>query len=312
MTHVFVVPPLDGPISGGTLFNRQLVQGLRDLGASVRVAQTIPDEDFAWVDSLYLSAAEPRWPQQRLGLLAHYLPSLVEHPQQLDASALRSEERAALEHAAAIVCPSAWMAETLRRLGAQQVHVVEPGLPSEAQLRSAPPSGAPRLVMVGNVTPGKGLLPLLEALAQRPPAGPWSLDVIGSTDADPDYARRCAAAASNLPVRLVGALPPSACLREVAAAHALVSASVMESYGMAIAEAIACGLPVLALEGGNVRALVGRSPAGTVTASVQALAQVLRTFVDDASVRGRALDLARHPPARPPAPAQVFAAICGG
>ena len=314
MKHVFVLPPLGGAISGGTLYNRHLVAELRARGHAVEVVPRVEDADgFAWVDSLFLPEAHAHWHTRPLGLLAHYLPSLVETPSGLTTDALRTDERAALEHARAVVCPSPWMAEMLRSLGATSVHVAPPALPAEARPSLAAPTGPPRLVLVGAVTPGKGLLPLLRSLAAHPPQAAWTLDVVGSLDATPDYASTCRSAAHGLPVVFHGVLQPHACLASVATAHALVSASVMESYGMAIAEAMACGVPVLARDGGNVRALVERTPAGLVVEDATALADALRRFVDDDAVRARAQHLARTrvPPA-PEHPAAVFEALSVG
>ena len=279
MTLVLVAPPLDGPVSGGTLFNRAIETRVREAGHSVRVVQHFEDTDeFAWVDSLYLEPAASMWSSKPLGLLAHYLPSLVLHPDGLRPDMLRPDERAALHHARAIVCPSVWMSDTLRGLGAEgSLRVLEPPLPSDATPGPLP-SGPPRLVVVGAVTPGKGLLALLEQLASKPPRNPWTLEVIGSMDADPGYARRCQAQARDLPVRFVGPLRPADCLASTASAHGLVSASVMESYGMAIAQAQACGVPVLALSRGNA-AVLARRPGSVAATSVEHLANAFRDHV---------------------------------
>ncbi len=298
MTFVLVAPPLDGPVSGGTLFNRAIVRNLRASGHSVDVVDALEDANgFAWVDTLHLDAAAPHWATRPLGLLAHYLPSLVEHPRDLTPDELRPEERSALRGARAVLCPSPWMAETLRRLGATgEVRVLQPPLPDGVGVGPRP-DGAVRLVMVGATTPGKGQHPLLTALAAEPPSSPWSLDIVGNTRTDVAYAAACQEAARELPVRFVGPLASDACLRLVAGSHGLVSSSIMESYGMAIAEAQACGVPVLALEGGNVGAMVQR-PGSVGAATVPELAEAVRAHARDPEPL---LDAARQSPRAPAA-----------
>ena len=62
--HCFVVPPLHGPITGGTLYNRELLGALRaQAGASIRVlefsAAVLGDvlgvASWVWIDSLWPS-----------------------------------------------------------------------------------------------------------------------------------------------------------------------------------------------------------------------------------------------------------------
>lgn len=290
--HRFAMPSLQGPISGGTHYNRELVAALRRRGEVVRIFDS-PDElcGFGWVDSLFL----PTFPREaRCGLIAHYLPSLVRYGENVRAEELEPFERRALEHAGAIIAPSPWMAQTLERLGArpQSVYVVAPGVSSKATVSLRSMGDRLRAISVGAVTPGKGMLALLEALLEEPDTG-WTLDVVGSMDVDVAYARRCREAAASLPVRWLGMLEPDGCIEAIAAADVLVSASTMESYGMAIAEAQACGVPVLARAGGNVRALVERVRGGEVVNNAQTLARTLRRWAYDPKGHTRRVEAAR-------------------
>ncbi|HEV8245148.1 MAG TPA: hypothetical protein VGP93_05245, partial [Polyangiaceae bacterium] len=84
--HWFVVPDLDGPITGGTLYNRELSCALARAqipcaaldvsGARSKLAAG--SEGFFWLDTLYLAAlpelASENCARRPLGLLMHYLP----------------------------------------------------------------------------------------------------------------------------------------------------------------------------------------------------------------------------------------------
>lgn len=276
--HWFVAPPLDGPITGGTLYNRFLTEALRQRGDQVSVVESPQHcEGFPWVDSLYLPSVAEQWSQRPMGLLAHYLPSVFAHREVLEPF-----ETNALEHARSIVCTGSWMADTVQRLGAppNTTCLVEPGVDEAARPCPAEP-GVVTAVLAGTVTERKGVLALLEAIRTAPPASAWRLHVVGDCDADPAYAQACRGAAGGLPVRFSGALPPDEALRTIARAHLLVSAAHIESYGMAIAEAQTCGVPVLARRGGHVERLVARVPSGVVTRDIAELAHAFAAWVED-------------------------------
>ena len=276
--HWFVAPPLDGPITGGTLYNRFLAEALQALGDRVSVVSTVEAcEGFPWVDSLFLPQMQGSWGAVPAGLLVHYLPSVFEG---LDT--LETFESEAFRGAATLMCTGAWMRDAVVRLGAEveRTALVEPGVHEVALVESvhAEPVVA---VVVGTVTERKGMLPLLEALRRRAPRVPWRLEILGDLDADPAYADACRRAAQGLPVRFRGALPPEQAREAVAASHVLLSAASIESYGMAIAEAQAHGVPVLARRGGHVQQLVERVSSGVVVDDVAALADAFGEMVDN-------------------------------
>jgi glycosyltransferase involved in cell wall biosynthesis len=110
-------------------------------------------------------------------------------------------------------------------------------------------------LLVANVIPRKGVLPLLEALAASADAPPFSLRIVGRHDMDPAYAAACRSVVGRSPslserVRFDGAVPHERMAALYHSADVLVSASAMETFGMAIHEARARGLPVIAVQGG--------------------------------------------------------------
>jgi glycosyltransferase involved in cell wall biosynthesis len=108
---------------------------------------------------------------------------------------------------------------------------------------------------VGTVWPGKGQLDLVAALAQDGDlARRVHLCLLGDLAQDPGYvaAVRRAAADAHLAVELPGCVPAEVVAERLRASHLFVSASRVESYGLSVAEAIACQVPVLAFAAGEI------------------------------------------------------------
>jgi glycosyltransferase involved in cell wall biosynthesis len=293
----FVVPDLAGTATGGTLYNAQLIAALERAG--VRCIHGSADDDAFldgrgatryWVDSLYLPAwsrLRARLAPARVGLLVHYLPSLVAHGRELSAGELDHSERAALTGADAALVTSPFMQRQLDRLGfVGMVICVAPGvtLPPERVRRV---SSYPRITMLCNLVPGKGVLPFLDALG--PGIGQsdrFRVTIVGALDHDAAYAARCRARIEGDPalrerVQLAGPQPHAQALSVLADSDLFVSASRMESYGMALAEARALGIPVLARAGGNAAAHIDRMAGGRLTDDDQQLADALLELVRD-------------------------------
>jgi glycosyltransferase involved in cell wall biosynthesis len=247
-------------------------------------------------------------------LIAHYLPTLVARGAVPDVAELSSAERAALAAADGFLAPSEFMARALLALGAapRPVRVVGPGLDVDSTLRAsserarAAGRAALEAVVVANLVPGKGVLPFLDALAPHLRAGaPLRVNVIGSLVMDPAYAEACRTRVTGDPalagnVCFAGALPHATSLARVAASDLLVSASRMESFGLALAEARAIGVPILARDGGNARAHVSSCAGGELCGDDAALAAACARLACDPGelARRRAAARAERGPVR--------------
>jgi glycosyltransferase involved in cell wall biosynthesis len=148
-----------------------------------------------------------------------------------------------------------------------------------------------RLLAVGSVVPVKGYDLLIAALAAIADL-PWRLTIAGDRTRDRAAAARLDAdiAAHGLGdrVALLGAVPPERVVDLYLASDMFVLASRFESYGMALTEAIAHGLPVVSTRAGAIPDTI---PAGSGLLvppdDVTALAQALRRLITDRAERAR-------------------------
>lgn len=305
--QVFVVPDLDGPVTGGTLFNRMVVASLERAKVACRVCPAVAAraelshaglDDVFWTDSLFLELlpdlARCRHRRARLGLLVHYLPSLVtsvvSRGPDLASWDLSRSETEALSAADLVLVTGGYMRGVVERalergvVPPPRLLVVEPGRLSAGPVEL--PQPPVRAVLVANLLPGKGILPFLRSLAEQTLASDqYQLDIVGGADLDPDYARACERAADegrlHGRVRRLGERSPEATVRHMASCNLLVSASMMESYGMALAEARCLGLPIVANRGGNVDALVSERAGGEVVSDSSGLARAFLAVCRD-------------------------------
>ena len=121
--------------------------------------------------------------------------------------------------------------------------------------------GPRRMIFVGNLeaTEHKGYPTLLEALTLLGKRrSDWSLDVIGEGPERPEYQRRTEAANLPAPVVFHGAKPKREVAEMMRGSDLFVLPTKMETFGCVIAEALACGLPVVSTTVGNVPDLVPR------------------------------------------------------
>jgi GTP cyclohydrolase II len=104
------------------------------------------------------------------------------------------------------------------------------------------------------VTAEKGQLDVARALAALAGAGvgPLRLVLIGDAGCDPAYRQAVERAAEGIELEFTGCLSPEGVASRLQRARLFVSGSIFESYGMAVAEAAATGVPVVGYRVGEM------------------------------------------------------------
>lgn len=150
--------------------------------------------------------------------------------------------------------------------------IVEPNViaePPEAPLARPGRRGTQReAVVVGRLVPMKGVQHALQALSQPEAAG-WCLTIIGSGRLEPRLRSMATLLGINNRVTFAGQLSHSETVTRIRKADALVSLSLHEAAGFAVAEAVAAGTPVVyAAKGGPLELTGTRDHPVQVSASI--------------------------------------------
>ena len=279
---VFAVPGnLDTP-TGGYAYDRRIMAELRQLGWNVDyldIGEGFPEPDEATrsMARSLLSAIPAGSPIVMDGLALGILPdlaaelarqhplvALVHHPLALEsgltaerADFLHHSERAALAEVREVVVTSSTTAKLVASgydVPADRITIARPG--NDPVPRSArEPNDIPHLLSVGAVVPRKGFDVLVSALATLADI-PWRLTIVGDLTRDPSEAARLKGLISRLGlttrIETTGAVSPSLLATLFGKADMFVLASRFEGYGMAYAEALSYGLPIIGTTAGAI------------------------------------------------------------
>lgn len=313
----FVVPGSLETRTGGYEYDRRMIAGLRTRGWRVAVHEldagfpnptapalahaadvfrAISDGSRVVVDGLAFGAM-PDEVTREAGRL-HFV-TVIHQPLgegiglTAEAAAdLRASERRALASAAMVIVTGAGTMATMAQYGVapDRMALVEPGV-DKGRVSMGSKSDTLELLTVATVNAGKGHALLVDALAGIDRRD-WHLTCAGSLDRDPAAVVRV----RNLlrdhhledQVSLVGELRGDDLEACYARADVFVLPTLSETYGMAVAEALAHGLPVISTNTGAIPRLVGDG-AGMIIAAgdVHALRGALLLMMTDKGVRAR-------------------------
>ncbi len=227
-----------------------------------------------------------------IAALLHHPLGLEEGLSAADQQRLLSLEGQALGFAKAIIVTSPGTARELTRLFVvppQKITIAEPGVLRGRRAMGTADGEPSHIVSVGTLTPRKGFAVLAGAL-QEVNDLPWQVTIAGSLDLSPATAagvsRKIEGYGLQERVRLVGQLEEQAVSALYSSGDIFALASTYEGYGMAFAEAMAHGLPVVASGGGAVADTVPPK-AGFVCAAgdVSAIAAALRSLLSNTALR---------------------------
>jgi glycosyltransferase involved in cell wall biosynthesis len=326
--------------TGGYIYDRRMVEGLRRLGRRVDVLEldssfprptpaaledagrtfaTIPAGTITIVDSLALAPLAEIITREAARLpvvaLVHLPLAAAIGLDRADAERFEAGERRALAAAALVVVTGRAALPLIDRYSvpSSRIAIVEPGtdraplarIPSDSRGMKADtpaahgsPPGPVELLTVGTLHPGKGHELLLDALSGVRHLA-WRLTCAGSLTRDPETAGHVRAAAARLGVEdrvsFVGDLDRDALAALYERADVAVFATRQETYGMAVAEALAHGLPIVATTTGAIPDLIGDEAGLLVPVGDRdALAAALARVIGDDRLRARLAEGARR------------------
>jgi glycosyltransferase involved in cell wall biosynthesis len=161
---------------------------------------------------------------------------------------------------------------------------------AEVRSRYQIPPDRPILLFLSRIDPKKGLdllIPALEDLAQRQD---FQFLLAGSNPQDPDYERqilqRLQASALQSRTTIAGFVSGGLKTSLLAAADLFVLPSYYENFGIAVAEAMAVGTPVLISDQVHIWEAIAQSQSGWICrCTVDSLRETLETALQDAGQR---------------------------
>lgn len=256
----------------------------------------LPEGTVVLADGLAFSAV-PEVVREHVGRLRF---AVIVHMPLADAAGLdahtrrelEQRERRALQAASVVIATGQSTRQTLLSYGVptDRVLVIEPGT-EPAPVAQGSGEKRLRLLCVAALTPGKGHRLLIDALADTP-LREWHLTCAGSLSRDPVTAAQVREQVGFRRlqefVTLAGELEADAMQQAYARADLFVLATFRETFGMAVAEALARGLPVISTAAGKIPSLVG-SDAGLIVppGDQPALTNALTRVMSDSALRER-------------------------
>ena len=314
----FIFPGDPETLTGGYIYDNRIVDGLWDRGWKVcrhilpdgfpfphassldkasEVLGRIPDDRLVIIDGLALAPMVELIERHSARLV---LIGLIHHPLAEETgitaaqkSLLWVQERRVLAMCARVVVTSSTTAAALASnygVGPDRLVVIEPGVDA-APLAVGPRKAVINLLSVATVTPRKGHDLLIAALAPLRKQS-WRLSCVGDLERDPvttAHVRKCVARFGlESRIKFRGVLGQSALARQYHSADLFVLASQHEGYGMALAEALACGVPIVATRVGAIPVTVPTNAGLLVPpGSSRDLTSALMRFFDEPRLRMR-------------------------
>jgi hypothetical protein len=319
----FAVPGDLATPTGGYAYDRRIIGELRGLGWHVDVIDLgagfpRPSEAQRAAAPALLAAVPSDCPIVVDGLAFGVLPDaaeqlrgrpligLVHHPLALEtglpvaeAAAFHTSERRALATTRAVIVTSESTARILARdydVPAARITVARPGNDPKKPVQGSG-DGLVRLLSIGSLVPLKGYDVLIAAMARLADL-PWRLNIAGDRTRHLETAARIDESIARFGlaerIAVLGAVSHERLAELYVGSDIFVLASRFEGYGMALAEAVAYGLPVVSTTAGAIPETVPAAASLLVAPDdVVALTVALRRLIAQPDERRRLAAAAR-------------------
>ena len=262
MKAYFFIPAFDAFISGGNLYNEHLIQALEKKMDCMLIhnlsqwPQAFEKNDVLLVDTLFMNQVLANDFKGKKILIVHHLEGF-------EKGALSQEEKIQLKEFDAFLVSSSFSQTFLQEEGfLKPISVIEPALHFEAQTLDKSFDSF-NILLVSNIIQRKGILPFLQAF-QKVFANQLSdrkieLAIVGDSSMDISYQQKVAEYISASPfLKALNPIQGHKSKEEMGSmyhhSNVFVSAASMETFGMALQEAMAFSLPLFALKAGHVTA----------------------------------------------------------
>lgn len=317
LKHIaFAIPGNIYAPTGGYIYDRHIMEGLRSLGWQVDLVglgEGFPSPDDETLRNAYakIDALPAGMPVVVDGLAFGVMPeiaaaittprpviALVHHPlafeaglSAVQAARFKQTEKQALAYASQVIVTSPASARDLAQhfeVSPERIKAVIPGT-DRAAFAIGSQSDVVALLSVGSVIPRKGFDVLLPALNQIRDL-PWHLTIAGDRSRNIDAPRQLdhdiAEFGFDARISTLGAVSIETLADLYARSDVFVLASRFEGFGMAYAEALAHGLPVIGTTGGAIPDTVP-AEAGLLVepGNVAALALALKKIIESRDLR---------------------------
>jgi len=297
----FIIPDVNAFQSGGNIYNKHLIEGLIQCGCTPQVLsltafkalnpKTLKGHYF--FDTLYFTQLNNlfhlRHKNSQFFLIVHHLESLYPPKGYTQDTYFQEKEFPFLKQYDGFLTSSQFTANylTTKHLFQPKI-VISPAItytPKQISPKKAAPINA---LMVANLVERKGVLPFLKKLANPILINEnknLTIHIVGSDKIETNYARKCLSIINDTPtsnqiVQYHGQLAPFQLKPFFENANLFISTALMETYGMALQEARAFKLPILALDGGNIASHIESGINGFVFDKLDGLIQQLMQFTE--------------------------------
>lgn len=214
-----------------------------------------------------------------------------------------------IEASRAILCPSAYVASTIRKFFPQcalPIHVTPLAageeftpMPLEVDVIQRHGLHKPYVLFVGRIDPRKNLHRIMYSWGSLPQSISRNADLLllvaGGAQAVTRFRQENASVASDPSIRIITDVPTSEMIQIISAARALVFATLGEGFGLPVLEAMRCGCPVITSNTTSLPEVGGDAALYVDPTSAEEIAHAMKRCIeDDALVAERRAAGLRH------------------